>query len=59
MISDPNPVLVENILCLSENYPKVYYDAQHILYFYACLFCLMRQNNFGVILLSAEHDWLK
>ena len=27
--------------------------------FVICLFCLMRQNNFGVILPSAEDDWLK
>ena len=29
-LSDPNPVLVEIILFVSENYPKVYCDAQHI-----------------------------
>jgi len=29
-VSDPNPVYVEIILSVSENYPKVYYDAQHI-----------------------------
>jgi len=29
MISDPNPVLIKVILSVSENYPKVYYDAQH------------------------------
>jgi len=28
-VSDTNPVLVEIILSVSENYPKVYYDAQH------------------------------
>jgi len=28
-VSDPNPVLVEIILPVSENYHKVYYDAQH------------------------------
>jgi len=28
-VSDPNPVLVEIILSLSENYPKVHYGAQH------------------------------
>jgi len=27
--SDPNPVMVKIILSVSENYPKVYYDAQH------------------------------
>jgi len=25
-VSDPNPVLVEIILSVSENYPKVHYD---------------------------------
>jgi len=44
MISDPNPVLVETILSISENYPKVYCDAQHT-FFVLCLFCLMRQNE--------------
>jgi len=29
MKSDPNPVTVKIILFVSENYPKVYYDAQH------------------------------
>jgi len=29
-ISDPNPVLVEIVLSVSENYPKMYDDAQHI-----------------------------
>ena len=29
-VSDPNPVLVEIILSVAENYPKVYCDAQHI-----------------------------
>jgi len=28
-VSDPNPVLVEIMLSVSETYPKVYYDAQH------------------------------
>jgi len=28
-VSDPNPGLVEIILSVSENYPKVHYDAQH------------------------------
>jgi len=28
-VSDPNPVLVKIKLFLFENYPKVYYDAQH------------------------------
>jgi len=30
-VSDPNPVLLDIILSVSENYPKVYYDAQHML----------------------------
>jgi len=30
-VSDPNPVVVEIILSVSENYPKVYCDAQHII----------------------------
>jgi len=57
-VSDPNPVLVEIILSVSENYPKVHYDAQHTFLCFVCFF-LTRQNNFGVILPSAEDDWLK
>jgi len=34
-VSDPNPVLVEIILSVSKNYPKVYCDAQH-----AFLYCV-------------------
>jgi len=30
-VPDPNPVLVKIILSVSENYLKVYYDAQHTL----------------------------
>jgi len=58
-ISDPNPVLVEIILSVSENYPKVYHDAQHMflcfVYFASCgkitpkyleLFCL-QLNTIG------------
>jgi len=30
-VSDPNPVLFEIILSVSENYPKVYCNAQHTL----------------------------
>jgi len=33
MTSDLNPVLVKIILSVSDNYPQVYYDAQH--------FCVM------------------
>ena len=47
--TEPIPVLVEIILSVSENYLKVYCDAQHILlccvYFALRLFCLVRQNN--------------
>jgi len=43
-LSDPNPLQVEIILSVSENYPKVYCDAQHT-FFVLCLFSLMRQNN--------------
>ena len=35
-VSDPNPVLVEIILSVSENYPKVYCDAQHT--FLCCVY---------------------
>jgi len=46
-VSDPNPVLVKIILSVSENYPKVYYDAQQTFLCGICeakylleLFCL-------------------
>ena len=57
-VSDPNPVLVEIILSVSENYPKVYYDAQHT---FLCFvyFASWGKITSGVILPSAEHDWLK
>jgi len=29
-VSDPNPVLVKIVISVSKNYPKMYYDAQHI-----------------------------
>jgi len=32
-VSDPNAVLVQIILAVSENYPKVYYHGQHGLHF--------------------------
>ena len=35
-VSDPNPVLVETILSVSENYPIVYCDAQHT--FLCCVY---------------------
>jgi len=43
-VSDPNPVSVEFILSVSENYPKAYCAAQHN-FFVLCLFCPVRQNN--------------
>jgi len=43
-VSDPNSVVVEITLSVSENYPKVHYDAQHR-FFVLCVFCLMRKNN--------------
>jgi len=46
MISDPNPVLVEIILTVFENYPKMYYDAQHtFLYCVYFALCFMWQNT--------------
>jgi len=58
MISEPNSVLVEIILSISENYRKVYYDAQHT---FLCFvyFASWGKIASGVILPSAEHDWLK
>jgi len=38
-VSDLNLVLIEIMLSESKNYPKLYCDAQHIL-FVLCLFCL-------------------
>jgi len=35
-VYDPIPVFVEIILSVSENYPKVYCDAQHI--FLCCVY---------------------
>jgi len=43
-VSDPNPVLVEIILSVSENSPKVHCDAQHTFLCCVC-FASMRQNN--------------
>jgi len=55
-VSDPNPVLVEIILSVSESYSKVYYDAQHILL--CCVYFASGVKN-KVILPLAEHDLLK
>ena len=48
-VSDPNPVLVEITLFVSENNPKVYYDAQHTFLPFV----------YFASLPSAERDWLK
>jgi len=56
--SDPIPVLVKIILSVSENYPSVYYDAQH----YFCIVSILphgAQLSAEVILPLAEHGWLK
>jgi len=50
-VSDPNPVLVEIIQSVFENYPKVYCNAQHT--FLCCVYFT------GAILPLAKHDWLK
>jgi len=52
-VSDPNPFLLEVILSVYENYPKVYYDAQHI---FLCFvyFASRGKITSGVILPSAE-----
>jgi len=57
-VSKPNPVLVEFILSVFENYPKMYYDAQHI--FLCCVyFALLGKITAEVTLHLVEHDWLK
>jgi len=43
-VSDLNPVLVEITLSISENYPKVFYDAQHTLLCFV-YFALWGKNN--------------
>ena len=55
-VSDPNPVLVETILTVSDNYPKVYCDAQHT---FLCCVCFASWGKItaGVILPLTEHDW--
>ena len=57
-ISDQNPILIEVMLCVSENYPKVYCDAQHT--FLCCVyFASWGKITAGAILPLAKHDWLK
>jgi len=57
-VSDPNPVLVRIILSLSENYPKVYYDAQHT-FLCSVYFASWGKITVDFILPLAEHDWLQ
>ena len=57
-LSDPNPVLFEIILSVSENYLKVYCVAQHTSL--SCIyFALCGKITAGAILPSAEHNSLK
>ena len=55
-VSDPNPVLVKIILSVSENYPKVYYDAQHAV---LCSVYSALWGKITVISPLAVHDWLQ
>jgi len=57
-VSDMNPVLVEIILPVSENYPEVYYDAQHTFLLCCVYFALLGKITARGILPLAEHDWL-
>jgi len=57
-VSDSNPVLIEIILSVSENYPKVYCVAQHS--FLCCVyFASWGKITAGAISPLAKHDWLK
>jgi len=57
-VSNPNLVFVKIILSVSENYPKVYYDAQHT--FLCCVYVgLLGKITAEVILPLAEHGWLQ
>jgi len=47
-VSDPNPILVEIILSVFENYPKVYYDAQHT------FLCFVYFSSWGKITLELK-----
>jgi len=49
-------VLVEIILPVSENYLKVYYDAQ---YTFLCFVYFASWGKITPKVISAEHDWLK
>jgi len=57
-ISNPNPVLIEIILSVSENYPKVFCATQHT-FLYCVYFALLGKITAGATLLFAEHNWLK
>jgi len=55
-VSDPNPLLVETVLSVFDNYSKVYCDAQHT--FLCCVyFASWGKITAGVILPLTEHDW--
>jgi len=57
-VSDPNIVLIEIVLSLCKNYLKAYYDTQDT--FVCCVvFASLGKITAGVILPSAEYDWLK
>jgi len=58
ILSDPNHVLDKIILSISENYPKVYYDAQHT-FLCSVYFALGGKITAEVVFPLAEHDWLK
>ena len=57
-VFDPNPVLVKIIPSRSENYPKVYYDAQHT-FLCSVYFASWGKITAEVILPLAADDWLK
>jgi len=50
--------LVEITLSVSENYPKVYCDAQHTFLCYV-YFSLLGEIITGASLPLSKHDWLK
>jgi len=55
-VPNPNPVLVEIILSVSENYPKVYYDAQHIFLLCCVYFALLGKITTGGILTIGDKN---
>ena len=57
-VSNPNPVLVKIILSVSEDYPELYYDAQHT-FLCSVYFALWGKITVEVVLPVAEHDWLQ